>query len=418
MPLLGNKTAMQTTRTLRPKVTATILSASVLTLFLVSLSSFPQLLAATSTTSGGGAGQSLDAVQLSIQTKSLPSVSSYDLVAYNSTGVPVASYTGQYPQVTFDLPSGTYLFAANANGPASSGPPSCCVCAGSGVANPPAQSTKTSVSGTGGAAIAYPCYYSNPPVEYGYSLTLVSGPTALTIPTQPSTSIPTTNVSVSVSFKNGTAVSGAYVSTSVVGADFYWGNDPNVTMYAQTSANGVAQLVVPAAPLTVTASESVMVNLPKSQTTTQVNVGGQLVNVTIYYSPNYVYLSASALLVPPQTSLSMVVTAQAQPLLYPYAVGSAASGGAPTGVANGAATASPQVASTTSAGATATSSSNTSTTSAQLTTIPPIPASDLGVPAPASTQASSWISVSAIGILALAGAVAAIVGIAIAKARR
>jgi len=167
-------------------------------------------------------------------------------------------------------------------------------------------------------------------VEYGYSLTQVSGSTTLTITTQPSTSIPTTAVSVSVSFKNGTAVSGAYVSTSVVGANFYWGNDSNVTMYAQTSADGVAQLVVPVAPLTVTASESVQVDLPKSQTTTQVNVGGQLVNVTIYYSPNYVYLSASALLVPPQTSLSMVVTAQAQPLVYPYAEGSAVSGGAPT----------------------------------------------------------------------------------------
>src|SRR5579862_4935412 len=98
---------MQTTQ--RPKVTATILTASVLTLFLVSLSSLPQLLAATSTASSGGAGQTLNAVQLSIQTKSLPSISSYDLVAYNSTGTLVASYTGQYPKVTFELPSGTYL---------------------------------------------------------------------------------------------------------------------------------------------------------------------------------------------------------------------------------------------------------------------------------------------------------------------
>ena len=200
---------MQMRRTIRrPKITATALSASVLTLFLVGLSPLPHLLAATTTT-GGGVGATLNAVQISVQTKNLTSVSSYDLVAYNSTGAPVASYTGQYARFTFELPSGTYLFAANANGPASSGPPSCCVCAGSGVASPPAQTTKTSVSGTGGSAIAYPCYYSNPPVEYGYSLTLVSGPTTLTIPMQPSTSIPTTNVSVSVSFKNGTAVSGA-----------------------------------------------------------------------------------------------------------------------------------------------------------------------------------------------------------------
>src|SRR5580698_4756044 len=111
---------MQMTRTQRPKVMATILSASVLTLFLVGLSSLPQHLAVASTASNAAAGASLNPVELSMQTQNLTSVSSYDLVAYNSTGIPVASYTGQYPQVTFELPSGTYLFAATANGPASS----------------------------------------------------------------------------------------------------------------------------------------------------------------------------------------------------------------------------------------------------------------------------------------------------------
>ena len=84
----------------------------------------------------------------------------------------------------------------------------------------------------------------------------------------------------------------------------------------------MAQLVVPAVPLTVTASDSVQVNLTQSQTTVQVNVGGQPVNVTLYYSPNYVYLSASALLLPPQTSLSMVLTAQTQspPIPTPQAL--------------------------------------------------------------------------------------------------
>src|ERR1700676_3278779 len=104
---------MQMTRTLgRPKITATALSASVLTLFLVGLSPLPQLLAAPTTSSSGGAGATLNPVQLSIQTKNLTSVSSYDLVAYNSTGAPVASYMGQYSRITFNLPSGTYLFAA------------------------------------------------------------------------------------------------------------------------------------------------------------------------------------------------------------------------------------------------------------------------------------------------------------------
>ena len=331
---------MQITRTQRPKVTATILSASVLTLFLVGLSPLPQLLAATSTASNGGAGATLNPVELSIQTKSITSVSSYDLVAYNSTGIPVASYTGQYPRVTFELPSGTYLFAATANGPTPSQHPVCCVCAQSGVASSPTQSPQKTESGSAATSdIAYPCHYSNPPVEYGYSLTQVSGSTSLTIATQPPSSIPTAKVSVSVSFKNGTAVSGADVSASVVGADLYWGGNSSLTMYAQTAANGVAQLVVPAVPLTVTTSESVRVNLPKSQTTMQVNVGGQLVNVTLYYSPNYVYLSASALLVPPQTSLSMVVIAQTADPVIPYAVGATASGQATT---NAVTVASPQ----------------------------------------------------------------------------
>jgi hypothetical protein len=400
---------MKMTRTLRPKVTATILSASVLALFLVGLSSLPALLA-KSTPSNLGAGATLNPVQLSIQTKNITSVSSYDLVAYNSTGMPVASYTGQYPRVTLDLPSGTYLFAATANGPTSSQPQVCCVCAQSGKATtaaPPA--LKTNPGPSASPNIAYPCYYGNPLVEYGYSLTQVNGSTSLTIATQPPSSIPTAVVSVSVSFKNGTAVSGAYVSASVVGADLSWGDNANLSMYAQTAADGVAQLVVPAVPLTVTASQSVQVNLTQSQSTVQVNIGGQLVNVTLYYSPNYVYLSASALLVPPQTSLSMVLSAQTQSPLIPYAVGSSASV-APPGSSQG----QPGL-----QGAPGALNNAGSTTTAQLAAIPPIPASDIG--SHASTQPSSnssSVTLLAIGTVALAGAIAAIVGIAISRTRR
>jgi hypothetical protein len=407
----------------RPKVTATVLSASVLTLFLVGLSPLPQLLAAASAGSNGGSGATLNPVQVSIQTKNLTSVGSYDLVGYNSTGAAVASYIGQYERVTFDLPSGTYLFAATANGPNLSQPPTCCVCvqpgkaAGAGVASPPAQATTSGSAAN--SAIAFPCFNSNPALEFGYSLTQVSGPTTITISTQAPSAIPTTAVSVSVSYKNGTAVSGAYVSASGVGANWYWGDVSGVTMYAQTGANGVAHLVVPAVPLTVTASESVQVNLPKSQTTMQVNVGGQLVNVTLYYSPNYVYLSATALLIPPQATLSMVVTAQTQSQMIPYAVGAGAPGQA---VTNGAAVPpSSGQGLPTSQAAIGGAQSDTATASAQtshIANIPPIPASDLG--APPSTQPSSnipSISVLAIGTLALAGAIAAVVGIAISRAR-
>jgi hypothetical protein len=380
---------------------ATILSASVLTLFLVGLSSLPQHLAVASTANNA----SLNPVQLSIRTQNITAVSSYDLVAYNSTGTPVASYTGQYPQVTFELPSDTYLFAATANGPVSSQPPVCCVCAQSepGIAGAPAAKTNA-----GSSAIAFPCGYSNTPAEYGYSLTQVSGSTSLTIATQPPSAIPTADVSVSVSFKNGTAVSGAYVSANVVGADLSWEGNSSLSMDAQTAANGVAQLVVPAVPLTVTASESVEVNLTQSQSTVQVNVGGQPVNVTLYYSPNYVYLSASALLIPPQTSVSMILSAQTQSPLIPFAVGSASSV-APNS------TPIPQG----SQGAAAARSSGGSTTTAQISAIPPIPASDLGSPVSVRPASSiSGVSLLTIGTLALAGGVAAIVGIAISRTRR
>ncbi|HVB95357.1 MAG TPA: hypothetical protein VND41_01990 [Nitrososphaerales archaeon] len=405
-------------RTLRPKVTAVILSASVLALFLVGLSSLP-----TSSASNVGAGATLNPVQITIQTTNLTSISSYNLVAYNSTGIPVASYTGQYPQVTFELPSGTYLFAATANGPASSQPQVCCLCAQSG-AGIGAPALKTNAGSSASSAIAFPCAYGNPSADYGYSLTKVSGSTSLTIATQSPSAIPTADVSVSVSFKNGTAVSGAYVSANVVGANLYWGGNSSLSMSAQTATNGVAQLVVPAVPLTVTASESVEVNLTQSQTTVQVNVGGQPVNVTLYYSPNYVYLSASALLIPPQTSLSMVLNVQTQSPLIPFATGSASSSVAtpnPSQIgqaSQGASPSSSQIGRA-SQGAAAALSSGGSTTTAQISAIPPIPASDLGSLASTRPASSiSGISLLTIGTLALAGGVAAIVGIAISRTKR
>jgi hypothetical protein len=189
-------------------------------------------------------------------------------------------------------------------------------------------------------------------------------------------------------------------------------------MYAQTAANGVAHLVVPQVPMAVTASKSVQVNLPKSQTTTQVSIGGQLVNVTLYYGPTYVYESATALLIPPQNSLSMVVTAQTGYPMIPYGAGpigadkvAASQGAVPPNSVQG---------QQTSQGAPAAAQGNGgSSPNARLSSIPPIPASDLG--AVSTTQPSSGtpsVSLLAIGTLALAGAIAATVGIAISKTRR
>jgi hypothetical protein len=400
---------MQAKPTRRSKVTATILSASVLTLFLVGLSSVPQLLAVTPTASNLDAAATLNAVQLSIKTNSLTAVSSYDLVAYNSTGTPVASYTGQYPEVTLELPSGTYLFAATANGPERSQSPVCCMCAqsGAGIA-PPSSALKSSGPFTS-SEIALPCFNGNPPTEYGYSLAHVTGSASLTIATEAPSSIPTADVSVSVSFKNGTAVSGADVSANIVGTDSSWGDNSNLSLYTQTAANGVAQLVVPVVPLTVTASDSVEVNLTQSQTTVQVNVGGQPVNVTLYYSPNYVYLSASALLLPPQTSLSMVLTAQTQPPPVLYAAGSASSTAPPNSSQGQPGAQGGAVAATNGA----------SSTAAQITAIPPIPAYALGSQAPNNSHSNfSGVTLLAIGTIAIAGALAAVVGIAISRARR
>src|SRR6267143_1276498 len=410
---------MQLTRKLRtPKITATVLSASMRTIFLVGLSPLPQLLAASTTSSSAGAAATLSPVQLSIQTKNLTSVSSYDLVAYNSTGAPVASYTGQYSRVTLELPSGTYLFAATANGPSPTYAPACYAKGGAGLgaASPPALPNNPGAAA--GSAIAYPCYYSSPPLEYGYSLTQVSGSTSVSISTQSPSAIPTSAVSISVTYKNGSAVSDAYVSANVVGANWYWGDSSRVTMYAQTGANGVAHLVVPQVPMAVTASKSVQVDIPKSQTPVPVSRGGKLVNLTLYYSPTYVYESATALLIPPQNGLSMVVTAQTGYPMIPYGAGpigadkvAASQGAVPPNSVQG---------QQTSQGAPAAAQGNGgSSPNARPSSIPPIPASDLG--AVSTTQPSSGtpsVSLLAIGTLALAGAIAATVGIAISKTRR
>jgi hypothetical protein len=386
---------MQTTRS--PKSTAAVLAASLLAIFLVGVSPLPRLFAASP-----ASGTSLNAVQLSIQTENLTSVSSYDLVVYNSTGASVASYTGQYQMVTLDLPLGTYLFSATAYGPASAQPPLCCICAQSAAAD---ASSKGASGSSAAPDIALPCFYNSPPAEYGYSLARVSGPSSITLDTRPPSDIPTTDVSVSVSYENGTAVSGADVSASVVGANLDWGANASLSMYAQTASDGVAKLAVPALPLEVSASDSVEVNLTEGQTVVQVNVGGQPVNVTLYYSPNYVYLSASALLLPPQATLSMVLTAQAQPQLVPYAAGSAEAGATP-------ASQSEQQAS---------QGSDESTSSAAasadvLASIPPIPPSDVGIAASTlPSPGASGINSVEVGTLAVAGALAAVVGAAISK---
>jgi len=149
----------------------------------------------------------------------------------------------------------------------------------------------------------------------------------------------------------------------------------------------------------------------------QVSIGGQLVNVTLYYGPNYVYESATALLIPPQNSLNMVVTAQTGYPVVPYGAGPMVAGQA--AVNPGDVRAGSVQGQQTSQGAPAAARGNGASPNARLSPIPPIPTSDFGALSP--TQPSSGtpsVSLLAIGTLALAGAIAATVGIAISKTRR
>jgi hypothetical protein len=255
---------------------------------------------------------SLNNVQVNVVTSAnLP----YNFVvsAYNTTGSLVSYTQTNYPAAAFMLPSGSYLFTVTAyhydNYP-------CNYCA-----YPAGYDSKTAVS-QGGTPSIYPVRYG-PNVEYGFSLQQVSGAATITINTQNATNIPTSNVSVKVTYANGTAAAGASVSAFVVGQSYYWwGYNSGISMYTQTDSQGMATLTVPQAPVEISSSLSVPVNIPQSESTVQVIIGGQKVNVTVYWQPMYVYLSGSALLIPPQTSADITLQYQQSNIYYPLAYSS------------------------------------------------------------------------------------------------
>jgi hypothetical protein len=78
---------------------------------------------------------------------------------------------------------------------------------------------------------------------------------------------------------------------------------------------------MPSAPLLVTADLNVPIVLPQTQSTVTVTVGGQKVNVTLYWQPSSVYLQGQTLILPPQTSGSIVLQYQPQQVYYPVATG-------------------------------------------------------------------------------------------------
>jgi hypothetical protein len=237
----------------------------------------------------------------------------FSVSAYNSTGGLVASSQSSYPAFSFELPSGEFLFAVTASsshGYPSPGP----------IAYGVSQGAASSSSGA-----AMPVKYYNPE-EYGYVLTNITSSRTLHISTSQIQTMNTTKITVTAKFLNGTAAAGTYVDASIVGGGYWYSPDNSITMSGQTGSDGVVTLQVPAVPLELTAWNWISVNLPTSQTTTQVTIGGSPVNVTVYWQPTYVGLAGSSLIIPPTTTATITMKAQ-QPnyWYYPSGVTGAAS---------------------------------------------------------------------------------------------
>jgi len=249
---------------------------------------------------------SLDSLQVTVQTAAnLPF--QYSLTAYNTSGYQVASFTGNYPEAAFGLPDGAYLVTASAYYQQNY------VC---GVCALPAKSPS--------GATATPIRYIPPESEYGYAVVKLTGPAQITIATKNATQAPLVNIPVHVRFMNGTAAAGADVSGYVVGGNYL--NSQQWVTYGQTGSDGSFTLLLPEAPIQVNAYISFPIQLPKNVSTVPVVVGGQKVNVTVYWQPSYVTLSGQALVLPPQMSAD--ITLKVQPSSpYPIVYNS---GGAPT----------------------------------------------------------------------------------------
>lgn len=300
---------------------------------------------------------SFDNVQVFIHTsQNLPY--SYTLTAYNTSGIQAAYYQSSFPAAALELPDGTYLFTVQAYYSAPGNYP--CIGCKSGLMIPansttvtsstvptampakllafnqldsmtPANSTSVTNStadtnSTGLTAIpvlmdnstvvtAIPVFQVLSSNEYGYAIEQVTGPSSITINTQNATTFPTSQVTVHVAYVNGTAAQGAWVYASVVDDYYYYG--PNVVSDVQTGADGTAVLTMPQAPLLVTSDISVPITLPQSQSNVTVTVGGQKVNVTLYWQPNSIDLQGQTLIIPPQDSGSITLQYRPQQYYYP-----------------------------------------------------------------------------------------------------
>ena len=244
-----------------------------------------------------------------------PSIQAYNFqfAAYNLTGSLIASTQTSYPAAAFELPAGGYLFTVSATSFSDH----------IGYACPLAKGGATQGSGTTGTtppptanvngstpSIVLPVCYP-PSSEYGYATASISGPQTINIQMQNVTTLPTTPVTVKVSYVNGTTAADASVYASIVGEwYFWWGPNSSVTMGGQTDSNGIAHLILPVAPAVITAWKWIPITAGSNGSTIQTTVGGQKVNVTVYWEPTYVGLSGSGLLLPPQNSISITLRYQ------------------------------------------------------------------------------------------------------------
>jgi hypothetical protein len=256
-----------------------------------------------------GASSSLNSVDVTIQTtKALPY--QYSLTAYNTSGFQVASFYGNYPEAAFGLPSGTYLITASAYYQQSY------VCNPCPLEKATANGTTTSI----------PIQYMPPYSEYGYAVVKLSGPSQITIETSNSTQTSLVSLPIHVQLFNGTASSGAYISAYVVGGNYAYTQD--WVSGGQTGSNGNFTLVMPNAPIQVSATLSYPINLPKNISTVTVVIAGQKVNVTVYWQPNSVTLSGQVLILPPQKGAEITLQVQQS---YPYPIYYAGQGAASAG---------------------------------------------------------------------------------------
>ena len=137
--------------------------------------------------------------------------------------------------------------------------------------------------------------YVAPAVEYGFSMKQISSPTSFTITTQDVTQFPTNALAVTVQYANGTAAVGASVSASVIGSSYYWGYEPNVVTWATTGADGVANLIVPTAPVQINAWLWIPSNETGVPTPKVVGAPSQVINGSVIAYPIYLGLAGSAL---------------------------------------------------------------------------------------------------------------------------